>query len=92
MGCFDEKTGCTFGKNRSDSFHKGVPCGVEVSGGIEDDEPKRPADCFFIAASFFSFLAVRQISGSKTRGVPERKILGIKLLESTVSPAPAPIC
>ena len=65
---------------------------MEVSGGMEDDEPKRPAGCFFLAASFFSFLAVRSISGSKTKGVPERKILGIKLLEGTVSPATAPIC
>ena len=59
---------------------------MEVSRGREDDESKRPVDRFFLAASFFSFLAVRSISGLKTKGVPERKILGIKLLKSTVSP------
>ena len=82
----------TFGINGSDLFHKGVPNGVEVYGAMEDDEPMRPTDCFFLATSFFGFLAVRSISGSKTKGVPERKILGIKILESTVSPATVPIC
>ena len=65
---------------------------MEVSRGREDDESKRPVDRFFLAASFFSFLVVSSIFGTSARGVLERKILGIKLLESTVSPATTPIC
>ena len=37
-----------FRKNGYGSFHKGVSCGVESSGGTDDDEPKRPPDSFFL--------------------------------------------
>ena len=56
----------TFGKDAmviSISFHKGLPCGVVISGGREDDnEPKKLTDYFHFPASFFSFLTVFSIS------------------------------
>ena len=74
--------GGTFGndeKMRSSLFHKGLPCGVVITGGKEDDEPKKLADCFCFATSFFSFLEVFSIFGSIPRGVPIQKLIFWKI-------------
>lgn len=72
----DEGTFQKVEKVGSGSFHKGLPCGVVISRGREDDdEPKKPVGCFCFVASFFSFLAVLSTFGLKDRDVPEQKFL-----------------
>lgn len=67
------------------SFHKDLPCGVVISGGREDDnEPKKPTDCFHFPASFFSFLIVFSFLGEKLEVYMYKKFLTYKLLEARV--------
>ena len=79
-------------KLRYGLFHKGLPCGVVITSGKEDDEPKKPAACFCLPSSFFTFLIVFSISGLKSIGVPVRKDLGIPTINDIVSPTTVQIC
>ena len=53
---YDEKLG-------SSSFHKGLPCGMLIIGGKDDDEPKETKIFFCFVDSFSSFLVVFSILG-----------------------------
>lgn len=72
-------------KMGSSSFNNGLPCGVVICGAREDGVPKKPADCFWFVASFFSFLVVFSISGSNSSGVPVRENIDIQTINNTVS-------
>lgn len=79
-GIWEGEDGGAFGnkeKMGSSSFHKGLKCFVVISGGRKDDVPKKSTNCFCFATSFFSFLVVFSIYGSKFSVVPVREDLGI---------------
>ena len=57
---------------------------VISNGREDDDEPKKPTDYFLSSTSFFSFLAVLLIFGSKARDCVE------PLSSSPIQPPAAP--
>lgn len=69
------------------SLHKGLPCSVVISGGREDDIPKKPVDFFVLQLHSLVF----SISGSNCSGVSIHEDLGIQTINNTVSPTTTPI-